>query len=131
MKMLNAFSGNRNIFEDTQRRKRGHNNGNNLYDVTYFDYLDSLTAPRGQEPFFRPSRNAQSQGGGPRYPPFDPFGNTQYIPLPPSNPHFALPVTSEDPHMNSKFKERFRRPLRNANLRAFFSNNDQVNKNAA
>lgn len=57
-----------------------------------------------------------------RYPPFDPFGNTQYIPLPPSNPHFALPVTNEDPYMNGRHKERFRRPLRNVefNFRAFF-----------
>ena len=36
-----------------------------------------------------------------RYPPLDPFHTVEYIPLPgPSNPAFALPLDTDDPHMH-------------------------------
>ena len=43
-------------------------------------------------------RNPQGRRPPPRYPPFDPFGNTEYIPLPgKSNPGYALPLQSGSP----------------------------------
>ena len=58
---------------------------------------------------WRPQRPALR----PVYPPVDPFGNTEYIPLPgPSSPHYALPIhNNENPHF-SKTKQRFVRPIR-------------------
>ena len=47
---------------------------------------------RGRKPSKRQNRPP------PRYPPFDPFGNTEYIPLPgQSNPGYALPLQSNAP----------------------------------
>ena len=44
---------------------------------------------------YRGNRNSQIRRPPPRYPPFDPFGNTAYIPLPGlSNPNYALPLQS-------------------------------------
>ena len=40
----------------------------------------------------------------------DPFGTTEYIPVPVSNPAFALPITNENPHFGPS--RSFRRPIR-------------------
>ena len=83
---------------------------------------------------WRPQRPALR----PVYPPVDPFGNTEYIPLPgPSSPHYALPIhNNENPHF-SKTKHRFVRPIRHikypkSNLfkydssKAFYKNKKEV-----
>ena len=47
---------------------------------------------------YRKGRRPQGRRPPPRYPPFDPFGNTEYIPLPgKSNPGYALPLQSGAP----------------------------------
>ena len=74
----------------------------------------------------------------PVYPPVDPFGNTEYIPLPgPSSPHYALPIhNNENPHF-SKTKHRFVRPIRQSKYpknnffkydssKAFYKNKKEV-----
>lgn len=86
-----------------------------------------IRRPRPQRPALRPV-----------YPPVDPFGNTEYIPLPgPSSPHYALPIhNNENPHF-SKTKHRFVRPIRQSKYpksnffkydssKAFYKNKKEV-----
>ena len=81
------------------------------FDTFFFDdFSNSL--------FLRGPRKAKPQRGRrppPVYPPRDPFGTTEYIPLPPSNPNHALPLTHENPHFKPGSRgKRFRRPIRHA-----------------
>ena len=63
------------------------------FDSVFFDAFSNSI-------FFRDPRKAQrpNRRPPPVYPPRDPFGTTEYIPLPPSNPGHALPLTHENPH---------------------------------
>ncbi|XP_040572952.1 uncharacterized protein [Lepeophtheirus salmonis] len=56
--------------------------------------------PEKQEPPRNKTRNQVSHlQAAPVYPPYDPFGTTEFIPLPPSNPSYALPITpNQNPH---------------------------------
>ena len=76
-----------------------------FFDLPHKDYYFSRSArglfsrPRPQKP--QPSRDV------PQYPPFDPFGNTEYIETGPSNPHNALPLTGGNPHASFNFRRPF------------------------
>ena len=70
---------------------------------------------------FRDPRKAKPQRRPPPvYPPRDPFGTTEYIPLPPSNPNHALPLTHENPHFKPARPQRFRRPKKHAFFVPYF-----------
>ena len=75
--------------------------GRPTFDNFFFDNVKPFQV------FFREGRNAQRPiRPPPVYPPKDPFGNTEYIPLPPSNPHHALPLTHENPHHTTQKQRR-------------------------
>ncbi|XP_023343322.1 uncharacterized protein LOC111712820 [Eurytemora carolleeae] len=83
---------------------------------------DQLVAGR---PVNRPVRQFKPADNRPppRYPPLDPFHTVEYIPLPgPSNPAFALPLDTDDPHMHPGYRNvKFRRPIRQVDLPAFLA----------
>lgn len=74
-------------------------NNRPFFDGFFFDEMPPLAL------FGREERRAKKrpQNSRPVYPPIDPFGNTEYIPLPgPSSPAHALPLTQGNPHMHQK-----------------------------
>ena len=81
-----------------------------FFDAAFFDDLPSLPffsrAPRKTKS--KPQRG-RGRGRVPVYPPFDPFGNTEYIKVGPSNPSHALPLASGNPHFQKHGN--FRRPF--------------------
>jgi len=80
-----------------------------VFDGLFFGGNSIFTRkPRQIRRPLRPLRDPR----GPVYPPVDPFGNTEYIPLPgPSNPAYALPISGGNPHF-SRVKQHFVRPIR-------------------
>ena len=80
-----------------------------VFDGLFFGGNNIFTRkPRQIRRPLRPLRDPR----GPVYPPVDPFGNTEYIPLPgPSSPHYALPISGGNPHF-SRVKQHFVRPIR-------------------
>ena len=82
-----------------------------FFDRPFFDDFFFNEMPKFSF-FGREARKAQrpSRPGPPVYPPIDPFGTTEYIPLPgPSNPAHALPLANDNPHFHKP--QRFRRPF--------------------
>lgn len=81
-----------------------------FFDAAFFDDLPSIPffnrAPRKTKS--KPQRG-RGRGRVPVYPPFDPFGNTEYIKVGPSNPSHALPLASGNPHFQKHGN--FRRPF--------------------
>ena len=97
--------------EGQKRRQKRHISPGSLsfFNRPVFDNLfGDITAPLfNRDP--RKARRPRPQR--PVYPPLDPFGTTEYIPLPgASNPAYALPINSENPHFHKP--HHFRRPIR-------------------
>ena len=106
-----------------------------LFDGFFFNEIgmpffnrEARKAQRGQRQ--RAQRN-QRPRAPPQYPPNDPFGTTEYIPLPGrSHPSFALPVTHENPHFKPNRATRFRRPIRQVDYENFlYDSSFNFNKN--
>ena len=61
-------------------------------------------------PLRRPKQRQRPSSGerpAPSYPPFDPFGNTAYIPLPVSRPEYALPLQGPTRPRQNRFRPSF------------------------
>ena len=106
-----------------------------LFDGFFFNEIgmpffnrEARKAQRGQRQ--RDQRN-QRPRAPPQYPPNDPFGTIEYIPLPGrSHPSFALPVTHENPHFKPNRPNRFRRPIRQVDYENFlYDSSFNFNKN--
>ena len=105
-----------------------------LFDGFFFNEIGmpffNREARKAQRHRQRGQRN-QRPRAPPQYPPNDPFGTTEYIPLPGrSHPSFALPVTKENPHFKPNRQTRFRRPIRQVDYENFlYDSSFNFNKN--
>ena len=100
---------------DRQKRQLLGDTGLGFFDRPFWDdtfFLDPPTKPFSYQRtprqlfgrFRKPQKPKPVEEAPPQYPPFDPFGNTEYIETGPSNPNNALPLSIGNPHANFRFR---------------------------